>query len=321
LLPLLFKDDMKCNKRKLKYAIVGTGALGGYYGGRLAQDGCDVDFLLNSDYAFVSENGLRVDSVKGDFHLFPVQAYGAPADMPKADVVLVCLKTTSNHLLKAILKPLLHDNSVVILIQNGLGIEELLHKDLPETQIAGALAFICSNKIGQGHIRHLDFGKLTLGSHNVLNHDVLQRVCDDFNSAGVPCELTDNLYFARWQKLVWNVPYNGLTVVLNTITDQIMANPNSRELAHQLMYEVVEGANACGVPLKREWADKMIEMTAKMTPYAPSMKLDFDNKRPLEIDAIYSQSIAHALKNGCQMPKVEMLEKQLQFYDKANRLF
>jgi len=302
----------------LRYAVVGTGALGGFYGGMLAKSGQDVHFLLNSDYQQVKEHGLLVESVLGDFVLKPINAYSKTAEMPKVDVALVCLKTTNNYLLKELLSPLMHEDTIVILIQNGLGIEQQAADDLPGVQIAGALAFICSNKVGPGHIHHLDLGRLTLGGYNLKNPSLLDLVSADFNEAGVPCQVTADLDQARWQKLVWNVPFNGLTVVLNATTDQIMANEESSKLAHEMMYEVVDAANACGVPLKREFADKMMAVTAKMTPYAPSMKLDYDHKRPMEIDAIYSQPIEHALKNGYKMSKVEMLEKQLFFYNSQN---
>ena len=151
----------------IRYGVIGTGALGGFYGGMLARAGQEVHFLFRSDFEYVQKNGLRVDSILGDFHLPEVNAYRNSRQMPVCDVVLVCLKTTGNHHLPEIIRPLLHPESVVVLLQNGLGLEEDLSARLPEVQIAGGLAFICSNKVGQGHIQHLDYGKLVVGSHNV----------------------------------------------------------------------------------------------------------------------------------------------------------
>ncbi len=169
----------------LKYAVIGTGALGGYYGGRLAHSGKDVHFLFNSDFVHVRENGLRVDSVNENFHLSSLNAYRSTSQMPPCDVVLVCLKTTNNHLLAQMLAPVLHENSLVILIQNGLGLEQQLEQELPKVQIAGGLAFICSNKIGPGHINHLDLGKLILGAYKLNQPELLNKVCADFQEAGV----------------------------------------------------------------------------------------------------------------------------------------
>jgi len=297
----------------IRYGIIGTGALGGFYGGMLAKAGREVHFLFRSDYEHVRKNGLRIDSVNGNFHLPEVNAYQNSQDMPLCDVILVCLKTTGNHHLPELIKPILHPGSVVVLLQNGLGLEEDLSAQLPGVSIAGGLAFICSNKVDPGHILHLDYGKLIVGSYNVPNLEILKKLIADLQSAGIQSELSPDLKFSRWQKLVWNIPFNGMTVVLNTTTDRLMDNEQTRELSKELMLEVIHGANACGVPLKESLSQQMIDMTIQMKPYAPSMKMDFDHHRAMEIEYIYSKPIETARKAGFEMHKISMLEKQLRF--------
>lgn len=297
----------------IRYGIIGTGALGGFYGGMLAKTGYDVHFLFRSDYEIARQHGLKVDSVQGNFHLPAVNAYRSTTEMPPCDVVLVCMKTTGNGRLAELLKPILHPKSVVVLLQNGLGLEEDLARELPQTGVAGGLAFICSNKIGPAHIAHLDFGKLILGSYNLRDCELLNKVVSNFQTSGINVEMAPDLTYARWQKLVWNVPFNGLAVVLNTTTDKLMASPEARELSREMMLEVIRGANACGVPLKESLAGQMIDMTVRMKPYAPSMKLDYDHRRPMEIEYIYSRPVEAARKAGFEMHKVAMLEKQLRF--------
>ncbi len=213
---------------KLKYGVVGTGALGGFYGGKLAKAGHDVHFLLRSDFEHVKEQGLKVDSVDGDFLLQPVACYNSAQDMPVCDVVLVCMKTTGNHLLPELLNPIIHEQSLVILVQNGLGIEERLAQEVPHASVAGGIAFICAHKVGPGHVNHLDLGRLILGLHTSTGNKLLQQCQQDFEPAGVPAQLAENLGYIRWQKLVWNVPFNGLAVVLNTTTDQLMKQKETR---------------------------------------------------------------------------------------------
>lgn len=301
----------------LKYGVIGTGGIGGFYGGMLARSGQDVHFLFNSDYEHVREKGLRVDSVLGDFHLEAVHAYRSTKDMPVCDVVLVGLKTTSNYLLKDLLPPLLGPQTTVVLIQNGLGIEEKLAVDFPDLSIAGGLGFICSGKFGPGYIVHAEHGKITLGSHQGENRTLLQQVCADFKAAGVPSEFSDDLLNSRWRKLVWNVPYNGLTVVMNALTSDLMTDADTYQLCKDLMLEVIGAANANGVNISEEFAQVMLEYTLDMKPYAPSMRLDFDNKRPMEIDAIYTAPLEAGLKAGFDMPKVRMLEQQLRFIQRT----
>jgi 2-dehydropantoate 2-reductase len=297
----------------LKYAVIGTGALGGFYGGMLARSGKEVHFLFHSDYDWVKQNGLRIDSVTGDFILPKVYAYKETSQMPVCDVVLVCLKTTSNHLLSSLLPPLLHPQTAVILIQNGLGNEDLLAGQLPGCVLAGGLGFICSSKMDPGHVVHMDYGKLTLGSHDGRGEAVLKRVCEDLSAAGVPAEMSDNLKLSRWKKLVWNIPYNGMCVVMNASTKELMSRSETFDLIRDLMREVTGAATACGSPILDGFVQAMLDSTLKMKPYAPSMKLDFDHKRLLEIDAIYSRPIQQARNAGYDMPKTRMLEQQLRF--------
>ncbi len=299
----------------LKYGVIGTGALGGYYGGLLARAGQEVHFLFRNDYKHILKYGLQIDSVNGNFHLNEVKAYSDAQRMPVCDVILVCLKTTGNHLLPELIKPLLHPKSVVILLQNGLGLEEDLSDQLPEVAIAGGLAFICSNKVGLGHIKHLDFGKLIIGSYNVPDQEVLNLVVSDFQQTGIYAEYAPDLKFARWQKLAWNIPFNGMTVVLNTTTERLMVNEHTRQLALEMILEVIHGANAYGVDLKESLAQQMIDMTIQMKPYAPSMKLDYDHRRPMEIEYIYSRPIQIAKAAGFNMSKISVLEKQLRYIE------
>jgi len=299
----------------LKYAVIGTGAIGGYYGGNLARVGHEVHFLFHSDFNYVKEHGLQIDSVNGNFHLPVIPAYNKTVDMPQCDVVLVALKSTNNKLLRELLPPLLHKNTIVVLIQNGLGLEADLQNVFPFLQIAGGLAFICSSKVGEGHIAHFDYGKLNIGSYSCRDIKVLEQVCSDFRQAGIDTNILE-LELARWMKLIWNIPYNGMTVVLNTATDILMNNSSTVVLLKEMMLDVIRGGNCAGqgrFSIPESYADEMLSMTRQMTPYSPSMKLDFDSRRELEIEYIYSRPVIEASRAGYEMVRVSMLEKQLRF--------
>lgn len=303
----------------MTYGIIGTGAIGGYYGGRLALDGQDVHFLLHSDYDYVAENGLQVDSCDGSFHLNHVNAYRQTADMPACDVVLVCLKTTNNHLLTQLLPPLLHDNTIVVLIQNGIGVEADVQQQFPDVQLAAGLAFICSSKTEPGRVNHQCYGNINLADFSCRNKERLRLVADEFRHAGINAALVE-YHEARWKKAVWNMPFNGLTVALGAQTDQLLANTSTRQLVHQLMMEVVGAARHLGVNnVDERFADKMISNTDAMKPYSPSMKLDFDFHRPMEIDYLYTRPLAIARAAGFPMPKLEMLEAELRFLQRDMR--
>ena len=303
----------------MRYGVIGMGAIGGFYGAKLAHAGKEVHFLSHSDYQYVKERGLQVDSCDGSFHLPQINAYGAASDMPKCDVVLIGLKTVNNHLLPELLPPLLKEDTLVVLIQNGIGVEEDVQKIFPEVQLAAGLAFICSAKTEPGRVNHQCYGYINIGNYSCKQQEKMDEVVNDFRQAGVDANEVEYLE-ARWKKAVWNMPFNGMTVALNTQTDILLQHPSTLQLIKDQMMEVIEAAQACGVKnIDESFAEKMIYNTVHMTPYSPSMKLDFDFKRPMEIYYLYTRPIEIARKAGYQMKKLEMLEAELRFLDDRQR--
>lgn len=297
----------------MRYGIIGVGAIGGFYGCKLAYSGQEVHFLSHSDYEFVKERGMQVDSCDGSFHLKQVNVYQYPKDMPKCDVVIVGLKTTNNHLLSELLPPLLHEHTVVVLIQNGIGVEADVQQMFPDVQLIAGLAFICSAKTEPGRVNHQCYGSINLGNYSCKDERLFSAILDDFTNAGIQAGSVP-YEEARWKKAVWNMPFNGMTVALNTRTDLLLKQPATRQLIRDLMMEVIEAAHHLGVTgLDEAFADKMIQMTDEMTPYSPSMKLDFDFHRPMEIYYLYTRPIQIAREAGFSMPKLEMLEAELRF--------
>lgn len=316
-----------------RYAIVGTGAVGGYYGACLQRGGAEVHFLLRSDYNHVAQHGLVVESVAGDFTLSQVQAHHSTATMPAIDVVVIALKTTQNGLLPELLTPILGPETAILTLQNGFGIEDELAAWTGTAQtdraIFGGLCVICSNKVGPGTIRHIDYGNVLLGQYRRDRQPTeispqLEAIGQDFQAGQVAVELVNDLRLARWRKLVWNIPFNGLSVVMNATTTDMMADPNIRQLAEQLMVEVLEAAQRDGELLSpgqdrhlpRELVAHMLAHTEHMAPYRTSMKIDFDEGRPLEVEAIYGNPMRAAQAAGAAVPNIEMLYHQLKALDR-----
>ncbi|MBD2776838.1 putative 2-dehydropantoate 2-reductase [Iningainema tapete] len=306
------------------YAILGTGALGGFYGAKLQKAGLDVHFLLNSDYEYVSKSGLVIESKDGDFTLTQVNAYNDVEKMPQCDVVVIALKTTQNHLLPHMLLPVVRDDGVVLVLQNGLAVEEEV-AFVGNVSIIGGLCFLCSNKVGAGYIRHLDYGQITLGEY-ANGYDPtgitqkMRQIADDLKSAGISMELAEDLLLARWKKLVWNIPYNGLSVVLNARTDELMFDVHTRQLVEQLMYEVAAGAKSCERIITDSFIQTMLEYTVKMKPYRTSMKIDYDERRQMEVEAIFGNPLRKALAVGVDLPRISCIYQQLKFLDEMTRV-
>lgn len=298
----------------MRYGVIGTGAIGGYYGAKLAQGGQDVHFLFHSDYDYVREHGLRVNSGDGDFHLDHVNAYQDVRQMPKCDVVIVALKTVHEQMLRDMLPPLLTDDTVVLLIQNGMGMEQDVEQMVPGVKLAAGLAFICCSKTHPGVIDHLDLSGLNVGNYNAPQ-ETIDRMIAEMVSADIEARKVDYLE-ARWRKLLWNMPFNGLSVALHTDTDSLVRNEATRRLLRAMTQEVIDAAHAVGVKgLTDHDADAMIEMTTKMRPYKPSMRLDWDYHRPMEVYYLYTRPIEEARRAGQDMPLHRMLEAELKFME------
>ena len=309
----------------MKIGIIGTGAVGGYYGALLVRHGLDVHFLIGSDFAHVRREGLRVESKGGDMILPEILAYARPEDMPPCDLVIVALKTTANDHLQTILPHAARPDATVVVLQNGLGVEEDIIRLLPKATVMGGLCFLCSNKVGPGHIRHLDYGSIRLGQHRPDGKptgltDALQRIGRLFECAGVEVHLTGDLGKARWEKLVWNMPFNGLSVILNADTRELMNSGSAEILLRDIMVEVIGAARSCGHAIGDRFVEKMFAATNAMVAYKPSMKLDYEAGRPMEIEMIYRRPIAAATAAGYQMIRSRLIALQLDYLDARNRV-
>jgi 2-dehydropantoate 2-reductase len=302
-------------------AIVGAGAIGLYYGARLAQAGEDVRFLLRSDYDAVRSQGIRIESTAGDFHLLPdqVKAYRTPQEIGQVDLVIVAWKTTSNALFSEVLPPLLHERTQVLTLQNGLGNCEEISRMVPPERIMGGLCFVCINRLGQGHASHTGGGRITIGEYVQSQMGRAEAVARRFSAAGISCDAAPLLAEAQWKKLIWNVPFNGLSIVEGCITtDVLLSRPEVEARIRLLMREVIVAARLQGLSLEDALMDLNIDRTRPMGPYRPSSMIDFVEGREIELEAIWGEPLRRALAVGAEMPELSRLYLELrQFVESA----
>jgi 2-dehydropantoate 2-reductase len=304
-----------------RIAIVGTGAVGAYYGGRLAQHGHDVHFLLRGDYAQVKQRGWTVRSCAGDFTLAPdaIHVYDDPARMPRADLVIVTLKTTANDQLQSLVAPLLKEETLILTLQNGLGNEEQLAGLFGPRRVLGGMAFVCINRIEPGLVHHMAQGTITVGDFAGVTPERARRIADMFQASRIPCRVLDDLRLGRWEKLVWNIPFNGLSAVLDQTTDLLLATAEGEALVRLLMEEVIAAARGEGAELPDSLIDSKIEQTHGMGAYKTSMHLDMQAGRAMEVEAIFGNPVRAARQAGVAVPHLEMLYRLLQLRDADRR--
>jgi 2-dehydropantoate 2-reductase len=296
-----------------KIAIVGSGALGCYYGAMLARAGEDVHFLMRSDLAAVRARGLRVKRPDGEFVLNDVQTEDTPEKIGPCDVVIVALKTTANREFSRLITPLLHERTAILTLQNGLGSDEELARLFGAERVMGGLCFICVNRTVPGEILCIQPGALSLGEFGRPISERLRVVAATFQKAGVSCQTGDDLAALRWRKLVWNVPFNGLSIAAGGLTtDRILADPLLEAEVRALMGEIVETSGKLGWPISAEFIEKQIAHTRPMGPYKPSSLIDFLEGREVEVESIWGEPLRRAQAAGVAVPRLQLLYALLQ---------
>lgn len=294
-------------------AVVGSGAIGLYYGGRLAAAGEDVSFLMRSDFDAISKRGLKVESVHGDFELPHVKAFRKPEEIGPVDLVIVSWKATANHLFADVLPPLLHAETQVLTLQNGLGNCEAIAEIIGPERVLGGLCFVCINRISPGLVAHTAGGRVSIGEWRPGLPGRAREIARRFKSAGIPGTAVGNLEQAQWEKLIWNVPFNGLSVAEGGVTtDVLLESPESENEIRALMTEVVNAARALGLPLGDELIDSNIERTRPMGPYRTSSMIDFVEGREVEVGPIWQEPLRRAKTAGVSMPHLEELLRRIE---------
>lgn len=291
--------------------IIGAGALGSYFGIRLAASGIPVKFLLRTDFGHVRENGMELTLSDGTREaLEEPMIVDSVEKMGEMDWVIVGLKTTRNHLFAELLPAVVGKDTVLITIQNGLGNAEALQELFPDNPVIGALCQIGVNREAPGRIRSFvpGDGFVQVGADPPATRDQLEQLQKILSLASIRTKITPSLGEALWRKLMWNVPFNGLTVAIGGLgTDVVCEDPALRKLAISLMEEIRLAGNALGYPIEPEYTGKLMHFTDKLGHYKASSVLDWLAGRRLEVDAIYRKPLEAGTAAGIAMPHLDML--------------
>ncbi len=312
--------NLSVQSKSLRIAVIGSGAIGSYYGAKLAHAGSDVHFLMRGDLNEVRRAGLYVRGKGENFRVGKVNCYNSTKEIGPCDLVLIAVKATSNGDLVDLVPPLLHEQTMLLTLQNGLGNEEFLAEYFGGQRVLGGLCFICLSRVSRTEIERYDYGHIVLGEYGRASQLRTYEVAAEFKRAGVTCSVTEDLLLERWRKLVWNIPFNGLSILGGGIdTSAILANVALRRATLALMDEVIFAANKCGYPLPGTAALEQIKRTETMGAYKPSTLLDWGAGRPLEIEAIWGEPLRRATAAGAPVPRLEIVYALLKALDGSLR--
>jgi len=317
-------------KNPIRMAVVGCGALGSFYGAKLAQSGHEVHFLLRSDYEVVRERGVEIRDARGTQRVYPKVAR-SPEEIGVCDGVIIGLKTTANREFPSLIPPLVGRDTFVLTLQNGLGNEEALGALVGDERVMGGLCVVCLNRIAPGVVVHLAHGRIVMGEFRRPPGERTHRVAGYFRDAGISVDVAEDLDRAHWEKLVWNIPFNGLGVAAaagyeSVIagyrtgdrplgecagTDVLLGDDRWAALVRELMDETIAGARALGLGVEPSMAELQLRRTREMGPYKASTLIDFERGSPLELESLFGEPLRRMQAAGVHAPRLSALYRLL----------
>ena len=290
--------------------IVGAGAVGALFGSALARQGARVSVVCRSDYDAVSRDGYDIRSKSfGDHRFRPDHVYRNVADCREPpDYLLLTSKVLESVDRAALIRPAVGPRTVIVLIQNGVDIEPPVAEAFPDNELLSSLAFVAVGRGAPGQVNHLSLGSLILGRYPAGVTPAAQAIAAAFEAGKVPCKLTENVIGARWQKAVWNAVFNPISILGGVLDTNAMLRTDAEvEFARRSMQEVCDVAQAAGHPQSPSLIEQMLATTRAMPAYKTSMALDYENGRPMEIEAILGNTVRAARKVGVATPNLDAI--------------
>ncbi len=299
---------------KKEILIIGSGAIASFYGAFLAKK-VSITMLCRSDYDAIKTNGIKIESHLENFHFYPQVIKDLSEYKLHADYVIIATKALPSIDLTAMINNIKHLPKNIVLIQNGIHIENELYKNFPQINLISVLAFVAVSRISSAVVKHFDYGKLIIGNYpNNINDDCWNLI-NLFRDCGVEIEESQNIIEERWKKLIWNGAFNPVSVLAGGCdTKKLLDNPFCKDLLQKIMKEIIALARLDGFFLEENLIAKNFDLTYKMKPYKTSMLLDFEAKKPMEIEAILGNALTFAQSKSVSTPYLSTIYALLSCY-------
>ena len=304
----------------MRIVVMGSGGLGGYFGGLLARSGADVTFIARGAHLHaLQECGLTVRSVNGDFAL-PVQACADPAGLPPADCILFCVKTYDAAAAAALLQPVVSPTTILLTLQNGVDMAAELQATFGRGTVLAGVTRTGSTLVAPGVLeqptadRLIEFGSLT--GQEQAQVDQSRTLLE---GAGIPTLVSPNIQRSLWEKLVFIAPFSGLSTLTRLTPAQLLAHESTRALYHDVMQETAAVAQVAAGVAPDIVAHTMHYLATAGDPGDSSMAVDFQRRRHIEVEAINGAVVRHGQRLQVPTPLHQMLYHALVGMDHYNR--
>lgn len=294
----------------MNIGIVGTGAVGGYFGACLSKAGHEVTFLARGENlkALKRNAGISVESVEGDF-----KAAGIFTDsyesLVEADLILFCVKSTATKEVAAQLVPVLKKEASILTLQNGVDNEEVLAAYFGEGRILSAATYIQAQMKAPGVVKQVENPtRLVIGALDTQGEESrLNEVSQILESAGIETHVSSHILKVKWKKLLWNVTFNPLSALIEGKVGVILDDAGLRRTAERIAMEALMVAGEAGIPLEDGLASKMIEQSELARHHETSMLQDKRSGKPMELESICGYVVNKGKELGVETPVLETI--------------
>jgi 2-dehydropantoate 2-reductase len=273
----------------MKFLVLGTGGVGGYFGAKLANAGEDVRFIARGRHLnAMKQRGLTVKSAKEAFTIPPWKISGDIADAGQVDVVLFCVKSYDTERAAQQLVTAIHKDTVVISLQNGIDNEDLIRRVIPTGSVYGGVAYIYSTITAPGEITRSEGpAKIAFGPLDNKLSDSAHRIHDAFQRAGFSADLSSNIQQELWKKFIFITGVSGITALTRLTLGELLAHSETRDLVRNAMEETRAVAIASDVFLTPGLIESFFDTLGKFkNDTRSSLYYDLANGKPMELEAL-----------------------------------
>jgi 2-dehydropantoate 2-reductase len=295
--------------------VVGAGAIGGFFGGKLKNAGQEVIFLARGTHLeTMKAEGLRIQSenssvkVKGTFT-------NDIKDLSECDLLLFTVKAIETKATAEKLLPILKENAYVLTLQNGVDNEEILAEVLGKERVLSGASYISAAIQSPGVITHSDKHLLVLGALDEANHTVVEEIVPLFKKAGVHCEISERIIARKWGKLLWNVTFNPLSAVTGATVGEILDDHKLREISEKLLQEAIKVSQALGVHIEQKVIDQVLPSAELVPHHKTSMLQDREKGRAMEVESLCGYIVQQAQRRQVDVPVLKTIYAALSFID------
>lgn len=271
----------------MRITVMGSGGVGGYFGARMADGGCDVSFVARGDHlSALAENGLRIESDLGNLHLRNVHVSDDPVALGPADLILICVKLWDTERATKAIAPIVGPNTAVISFQNGVQKDDVIRKTIGDSPVLGGACYISSKIVSPGVISQSGIvPRLMFGEYDGSVSARAKTMFDACRRSGIEAELSSDIRRAIWEKFVFLVGVSSVTTTMRSTIGPIRENQKTRAFLLDMMREVVAVGRAHGVHLAADFAENRLAFCDSLPPeMTSSMKNDLEDGKRLEVD-------------------------------------